>query len=109
MKEINGDDIEVLRAYLSVFLIIQERIKNKKLFSYDLIVTEKQLNSIEKPIKKHFYHNNENIAIPLILEDEYSGSTEICNIELEYVKYFDEYNVEHNVKVQKLSEILEKF
>lgn len=108
-EKIESDDIKVLEDYLVNWYILQEKIKNKEITANELTVTEISRNSYESPYIKHTYEPTENVSIPVVLEDEHLTLPNISNIELEYVKYFDEYGVEYNINVKKFNEILEEF
>jgi hypothetical protein len=106
---IKTSDLELIKRYVIEFYILQEKIKNKKFFASDLRVVETIRNSIEKPLSKYFYDINDTLSIQLALENKNQDLPDISNIDLEYVKYFDEYGEEYNVKIQLLSEILKDF
>jgi len=49
------------------------------------------------------------LSIRLVIENEHKDLPDISNIDLKYVKYFNEYGEEYNIKIQQLSEILKDF
>lgn len=106
-KKIKSEE-EVI-SYLIGFFRLQNKIKNIK--ESEIRIEEFVKNSIEKPYTKYFYNiDNSNQSIQIILENEnYKDFSNIANIKLEYVKYFDEYGQEYDVEVQKLSELLDNF
>lgn len=106
---IKNSDLELIKTYLIGFYVLQEKIKNKKILASDLRVEQERRNSIEKPLLKYFYDINDILSIQVALKNEHKDLPDISNIKLEYVKYFDEYGEEYNIKIQLLGEILKDF
>ena len=98
-----------LQNYLSHWYFLQNGIKTKTLTADMLHTVTKKQNSVEPSYTKYFYKVNEDFLIPVALEDKHQDLPNIVNIELEYVKFFNEYGEEYNVKVQTFEEVLEKF
>ena len=49
------------------------------------------------------------MKIEVQIKEEYSTNPEIVNIDFWYAKYFDEYGVEYDIKIEEISKVLEKF
>ena len=106
---IKTSDLELIKRYLIEFYLLQEKIKNKTIFASDLRVVETLKNTIEKPFSKYFYDINDTLSIQIALENKHKDLPDISNIELEYVRYFNEYGEEYNIKIQLLGDILKDF
>ena len=108
LEKINGNNKDQLKEYIAGFFTLQHKIKNNKILFSDLKIEKTVKNSIET-YTKYFYKVSKIFSIQVALENEHKNTPEICSVELDCVKYFDEYGEEYNIEVQLISELLEKF
>ena len=104
---IETSDLSIAKRYLTHLFLLKEKIKNQTISVKDLKQIIKQ-NTVGTTDVIYVYEIDEDLSIELSLENEYKNP-EIKNIDLYYAKYYDEYGVEYDIKIEEISELLKKF
>ena len=102
--EIESNDLSEAKRYLTHLFLLKRKIEKKEILVNDL---EKII--VKSDYSKYFYKVDDELKIEVVLKNEHKDNPDIVDIDLWYAKYFDEYGVEYNIKIEEISEILEKF
>lgn len=102
--EIESNDLSEAKRYLTHLFLLKRKIEKKEILVSDL---EKII--VKSDYSKYFYKVDDELKIEVVLENEHKDNPDIVDVDLWYAKYFDEYGVEYNIKIEEVSEILEKF
>lgn len=102
--EIESNNLSEAKRYLTHLFLLKRKIEKKEILVNDL---EKII--VKSDYSKYFYKVDDELKIEVVLKNEHKDNPDIADIDLWYAKYFDEYGVEYNIKIEEISEILEKF
>tara|TARA_Y100001956_G_C4118290_1_gene186043 strand:- start:1787 stop:2215 length:429 start_codon:yes stop_codon:yes gene_type:complete len=105
---IESNDLLEAKRYLTHLFLLKRKIKNKEISINDLTIREYEDIS-GFPSFECFYEIDSELKIEVQIKEEYSTNPEIVNIDFWYAKYFDEYGVEYDIKIEEISKVLEKF
>ena len=102
--EIESNNLSEAKRYLTHLFLLKRKIEKKEILVNDL---EKII--VISDYSKYFYKVDGELKIEVVLENEHKNNPDIVDIDLWYAKYFDEYGVEYNIKIEEVSKILENF
>lgn len=99
--EIESNNLSEAKRYLTHLFLLKRKIEKK-----EILVNNLEKIIVKSDYSKYFYKIDDELKIEVVLENEHK---DIVDIDLWYAKYFDEYGVEYNIKIEEVSKILENF
>ncbi len=101
---IESNDLLEAKRYLTHLFLLKRKIEKKEILINDL-----EKITVKNYYLKYFYKVDDELKIEVVLENEHKDNPDIAEVDLWYAKYFDEYGVEYDIKIEEVSEVLEKF
>lgn len=102
--EIESNDLSEAKRYLTHLFLLKRKIEKK-----EILVNDLEKIRIKSNYLKYFYKVDDELEIEVALKHTHKNKPDIVNIEFDYAKYYDEYGVEYNIKIEEVSKLIENF